>query len=227
MPTWTYYGTAILAMAVSYTIETSSWWIKALAAQGELGLYISRSNIYLYFGRFFALAFNALIAVRIEQGDTARAVLNALAFGFGAACLMHVILLRGTPLTWRGMELLRRVLFLPASSRQVTGAPSALRFPLVASTAGASFAFSLGTIVPLCLAVLVPSYRMSLSYTGQLLNAGGTLLLLFYVDQQLFRAIDRNELVRELPSYSAGRVIGFAVSGGLCYLFAVLGVGLG
>jgi hypothetical protein len=183
---------------------------------------MSRSNIYLYFGRFFALAFNALIAVRIEHGDSAALVIGGLCVGFILSAVLHFIFLRGNALTWVLMDALRRLLVLPAPSQKVSGRPHPIQWSLALSTAATSFAFSLGFSVPLCLAVLFPAYRMSLSYIGQLINASGTLLLLFYVDQRLFRALDRDELLHELPSYSAGRMIGFIGAGVSCYLFQAL-----
>jgi len=59
---------------------------------------------------------------------------------------------------------------------------------------------------------------MSLSYVGQTVNALGTIMLLFMVDQRLFRALDKGELNQTLPSYSLGRGLAFGISAVLCLL---------
>lgn len=211
-------ATAVVAMTAAFLVESSSWWIKGACPPGMVGLYVSRSNIYLYFGRFFALAYNAMIAFGIENGATARQVAGTLALGFGAACGAHLALLTGGGATRATMSALGRILFLPHHAWIVAPAPPARNRAIVLATATASLCFGLGISLPLLLAVFVPEYRMSLSYIGQTVNAMGTILLLFMVDQRLFRSLDEGTLLRDLPSYSLGRAVAFGIAGLVCLL---------
>ncbi|WP_152542133.1 hypothetical protein [Sphingomonas sp. RIT328] len=209
---------AAVAMTAAFLVESSSWWIKGACPPGMVGLYVSRSNIYLYFGRFFALAYNALIAFGIENGATARQVSGTLAIGFGAAFLAHLVMLSGGRATRVTMTMLGRILLLPHQQWNVAPAAIPRNKSIVLATATASLCFGLGISLPLLLAVFVPQYRMSLSYVGQTVNALGTILLLFMVDQRLFRSLDEGSLLNDLPSYSLGRAAAFGTAGVICAL---------
>lgn len=215
------FGVAVLAIICASVVETSSWWVKGCCPPGAIGLFVSRSNIYLYFGRFFTLGFNVLLAFSIERGASESDVAWTLGLGFLASAGVHLILLRGgRPTQWL-LSMLNRALFLP-NWQNVHPLPQAPRpsdlttRPLLWGTLAATLAFSLGASLPLLLAVAIPEYRMSLSYIGQVVNAMGTLALLFLVDQKLFKALDGGTLVTVLPFYGAGRAIAFAIAGILC-----------
>jgi hypothetical protein len=174
----------------------------------------------LYFGRFFTLAFNVLLAFAIERGASGEAIALTLGVGFLASALVHVLLLRGgRPTQWL-VSMLNRALLLP-NWQNVHPLPGELK-PVPLSphlfwgTMASTLAFSLGASLPLLLAVAFPDYRMSLSYIGQIVNALGTLALLFLVDQSLFKALDRGSLVTALPSYGTGRAVAFGAAGILC-----------
>ncbi|WEK44384.1 MAG: hypothetical protein P0Y64_06145 [Candidatus Sphingomonas colombiensis] len=201
-----------------FIVESSSWWIKGACTPGTIGLYVSRSNIYLYFGRFFSLAYNALIAFGIENGAPAQHVAATLAIGFAGTCVAHLLLLRGGAITHLTVAVMTRILLLPKPG-PYDGVPHPqMERRIVTSSAIASLCFGIGISLPLLLAVLVPQYRMSLSYVGQMVNALGTIMLLFMVDQRLFRSLDEGDLARTLPSYSMGRALAFGLSAALCFL---------
>lgn len=209
---------AAAAMMAAFIVESSSWWIKSACTPKTIGLYVSRSNIYLYFGRFFALAYNALIAFGIENGAPAGQVAATLAIGFAGTCVAHVLLLRGDAITHLTIAATARILFLPKPGPYVHAARPRMERRIVTATAIASLCFGIGISLPLLLAVFVPQYRMSLSYVGQTVNALGTIMLLFMVDQRLFRSLDEGDLAQTLPSYSIGRALAFGLSAVLCFL---------
>ncbi len=212
---------AALAMMASFLVESSTWWIRGACSPGMIGLYVSRSNIYQYCGRFFALAFNAFIAFSIENGATASYVTITLGTGFALTCLAHVLLLLGGTPTRVTLTLLTRVLFLPNQQLVEEDEKPPTRWGIVLPTAVATLCYSLGIALPLLLAVFIPQYRMSLSYSGQIVNAVGTFMLLLMVDQPMFRSLDRAQLHRDLPSYTAGRVWAFGIASVTCLLFYV------
>lgn len=214
------FSVAVLAIVCASIVETSSWWVKGCCPPGSIGLYVSRSNIYLYFGRFFTLGFNVLLAFSIERGASEQAVALTLGIGFLVSAIAHLLFLRGGRPTQMVVRALNRGLLLP-DWRNVHPLPDHLRPtplspPLFWGTMLATLAFTLGAALPLLLAVAIPEYRMSLSYIGQVVNATGTLALLFLVDQLLFKALDSGTLVTALPSYGFGRSVAFGLAGVLC-----------
>lgn len=204
---------APVSLALSLFVETSSWWVRAQAPPGAMGLYVSRSNIYLYGGRFFSLAFTSLIAFWIESGATSVGVALLIAGSLFCAAIFQLALLHHFRSVKAVMWLVIWALRLPApefhppSSRHVT------RRPLLLGTTVASLVFGFGTGMPLLAAVLVPEYRLSVSYIGQIINSVGTLVILLLVDQLLFRALDRGTLPDDVRDYGRGRVAGFLLAG--------------
>lgn len=207
------------AMMVSFLVESSTWWIRGACTPGFIGLYVSRSNIYQYCGRFFALAFNAFIAFSIENSASASYVTITLAAGFGLTCVAHFVFLTGGAPTRLAISVLGRVLFLPNQILIEDDDKPGRQWAIVLPTAFATSCYCLGMALPLLLAVFVPQYRMSLSYTGQIVNAVGTFMLLFMVDQPMFRSLDNARLHRDLPSYTAGRIIAFGIASVVCLCF--------
>ena len=207
------------AMMVSFLVESSTWWIRGACAPGMIGLYVSRSNIYQYCGRFFALAFSALIAFSIENAATASYVTITLAAGFALTCFAHAMLLLGGAPTRVAIATLSRILFLPNKLLVEDEAKPERRWAITLPTTFATLCYCLGMALPLLLAVFVPQYRMSLSYTGQIVNAVGTFMLLFMVDQPMFRSLDNARLHRDLPSYTLGRIWAFGIASVICICF--------
>ena len=220
------FSAAVIAIVCASVVETSSWWIKGCCPTGAIGLYVSRSNIFLYFGRFFTLGFNVLLAYSIERGASERTVALTLGFGFVASAIVHLVVLRGGPLTQLLLSGFNRTLFLPNAQNIHPVPPHLLppskSGPLLWGTTAATLAFSLGASLPLLLAVAIPEYRMSLSYIGQVVNAMGTLALLFLVDQSLFKSLDNGVLLTSLPIYGSGRALAFGLAGVLCIAAQIL-----
>jgi hypothetical protein len=210
---------AAASLAIASIIETSSWWIKGSSPRDKMGLYINRSNIFLYFGRTFVLVFTGLIAFAIERGATPHFVAAALTLSFALSCLAHILLMRGDKMTLGLLAILDKILVLPDPLQRDNLYRNRLNRSLLLGTAGSNFLFTLSFTIPLQLAVTFPAFRLSLSYTGQIVNAVGTIYLLFYVDQKLFRSMDEGNLHLYLPSYSYGRILAY---GSACLMCAVL-----
>lgn len=213
---------AILCMAISYAIETVSWSVRAAAPKGMIGFYVSRSNIFLYFGRFFTLAYSALIAVGIERGANIHYVATVLFCGFFSTSILHfAMILSGRCERWL-VGTACRLLFIKFDNVRSSRGSISIKGIITLPTATASLLFSVGITLPLLIAVIFPAYRLSLSYTGQIVNAAGTLLLLFLVDQRMFRSLDEGRLVEDMPSYIIGRALAFAAAGSLYLLLYLI-----
>ena len=201
-----------VALIVALVIESSSWWIKALCPPNQMGAYISRTNIYLYGGRFFVLVFSSGVAFHVESGQSPGRVSILVGVSMLFAALAQAALLNHGPVGRLVLRWAARLLRLDGafpSNDKVQRPWSPLSLPTLLS----SLAFGLGTGVPLLIAALIPEFRLSISYIGQIINAAGTLIILFYVDQRLYRSMDQGVLMSEMSGYTAGRVIGFTISG--------------
>lgn len=200
-----------IALAFAFFIETSSWWLRIEANKENVGLYISRSNIYLYGGRFFSLIFGVLLAFRIESGTDPKNISLLLSISF-----IISFILQATILNYRFRKLVIKVLSfilkLPAPKKchvkYIETNIESRRF-LFFSTLIASLSFSMGISVPMLLASIFIENRLVLANVGQLINALGMIFMLFFVDQRLYTALDKGTLFNNLIVYSQARILSF------------------
>jgi hypothetical protein len=202
-----------LSQAIAFLIETSSWLVRAQSSPSDLGLYVGRSNIYLYSARLFTLIFTASLAFAVETGYPISGIFTAIHLTFLVAAVLHAILLfEGVRM--RMMSLISGALLLP--KRGQVGSPVRVhdfKSRLFFMTLFTSVIFSLSLTAPILGAILVPAFRLSISYIGQVINFFGTIVVLFFVDQILFRAIDHREVNDVIMSYVTGRLVGFFLIG--------------
>jgi hypothetical protein len=210
---WAILIVAAFSLAISLLVETSSWWVRAQAPYGATGLYVSRSNIYLYGGRFFSLAFTSLIAFWIESGGTPIGVSLLLAGSLGFSAVFQILLLHNLRSISIVMRIVGWCLRLPKPEIRPPDRSRPAKWALLTATAASSLIFGIGLGAPLLAAVLVPEYRLSISYLGQIINSLGTLFVLLLVDQVLFASLDAGTLREDVLDYGRGRAIGFLLAG--------------
>ena len=209
---------AALSMAVALFIETSSWWIKSMCPERQMGRYISRTNIYLYTSRFFVVAFQSSIAFFIEAGESKKSVASILTLTFLFCGIIQFIILNKSKLTEYSTRYLAYAIGLrDTMPLRIPGAlaPRSRRIGYI--TCLISLVFGLGAGIPLMAAALFPAHRLSISYIGQVLNSLGTLLTLFYVDQALYRAMDQGHLMDDILGFTFGRIAGVLLAAA-CFL---------
>ena len=212
---------AIASLTLALLIETLSWWIRGKAPSNMLGIFVSRSNIFLYGGRLFTLIFTSIIAFSIETGNGLAEVMRDFAAAFLIATICHTLLLIPRFEDGRWMSLTLFLMRLPHVERPYTNILSSQRNPIILGTALASIIFAFGNGAPLILATIFPEFRLSISGIGQIINAAGTFLILFIVDQILFKSMDKGELLAAVRVYTIGRVAGLGAS---ALLFFTIGV---
>lgn len=204
-----------ITLSTSLLIETSSWCLRVYAVSGNIGIYIARTNIYLYGGRFFALLTQVLVSFLVDQGADSLVTLHIFLWGFIAATVIHVIFL-GRKFTRSSLEaMLLRMMRLEMPKPQVV--ESNLNRRLFLATSAASTFFSLALMTPLVLASFFPDYRLTLNNAGSLINFLGMLVLLGYLDPMLYRALDDGLIAQKIESYIWGRATGFV----LCVLILI------
>lgn len=209
--------------AVAFLIETSSWLVRAQSASGQLGLYVGRSNIYLYFARMFTLLFTASLALSVEVGQAPKVIYESICATFIVSSLLHFLLIIPSSRHFI-IKIVSTILFLPNKfSRSPNLGANIFSNKLFWLTSVTSLIFSVSLTAPILGAILFPEFRLSISYVGQVINFFGTIIILFFVDQILFRAIDSNEIEEILVSYIIGRLCGFFVVG---IAFLLIGYGL-
>lgn len=196
-------------IAVSSIIETSSWDLRSLASRDNKGLFIARTNIYLYGGRFFLIIFSTGLSYLVDTNATAAEISLVIFSSYIIAALAHLLLIYGSAskLIIKSCARLLRLPYKKFSTQHVFNAKI-----FWFTSLSASF-FCLATVAPFTIATQFPEYRMTLSGIGQLINSLGTLILLFMVDPLLFRLLDKNILSSSIRSYTMGRLFGYILGG--------------
>lgn len=207
-------------LSVALFIDTSAWWIRSLAQPTDVGLYVSRSNIYLYGGRFFSLAFVVAVSLAIEIGATPKQVAICCFYTFCLASLLQLVCVMKNFNNGAVMKVMMRILILP-KKLQNDKAGLVKNKKLFITTIFASFVFAIGNGMPLLFASIFIDYRLSMSNLGQIINSLGMVCLLLFVDQDLFKAIDNGTIQSEVIVYTRGRFIGLMLAA-IAYLLVSL-----
>lgn len=210
-----------VALAVSFFVETSSWWIRVAATKDNFGYYISRSNIYLYGGRFFALIFGVLLSVQVESRTKPADIAFLICICFFFSCLLQTMMLNKN-IRFVLINKLCHMLRLPLLEKcfdTPTIIDTMQRRNLFIGTLISSSLFSLGVSIPLFIASVFIENRLVVSNLGQLINAFGMIIILFFVDQKLYEAFDSGNLYSNLVVYSLARSLSFLL---ICLLFGAI-----
>ena len=199
---------AATGFGLSLLVETTSWSLRAMSSENNHGFFNARANIYLYGGRFFSLLFMMIISLLVDKQINSSHVILFVAISVTCAAIIQFFYWRSI-LFFNYLNKIIAHLFL----HKVTGLKS-IRFhkkidqKLFLNTLFASSILVLGVTSPYILASVYPEVRMTISTLGQVINAIGTLILLFSVDPILFRKMDTNSLHTYIFSYIKGRCFG-------------------
>ena len=204
---------AAISIVISLFIETSAWWIKAFCPPNRIGHFVARTNIYLYGSRMFSLLFSSGIAACVEVGESRWMVALLISASFAVALVSQVLLINRSRTALRTIELLARMIMLKERVQIDHGHAPVPNNRLTLATALGTYIFGLGVGLPLLLASLVPQHRLVISYSGQIINFAGSLTVIIYVDQTLFRSMDSGNIRDDVLAFTRGRKIGlFAIS---------------
>lgn len=215
-----FYILVVISLSMSFLVETSSWCARSYAGKGNIGIFIARTNIYLYGGRFFAIASQVLIGYLVDSGAVPIQTLGIFFFGFVLSVLTHFVILGNR--SWRyGFE--KKLLFLLQlkSDRQADSISFPINQALFWATSVVSTFFAIALMAPLVLASAFPEYRLTLNNSGSLINFFGMLLLLGYLDPMMYKSLDDDTFNQKIESYIWGRMTGFAVCATLLALVLI------
>lgn len=213
-----------IALAVSFFIETSSWWIRIYASANNVGQYISSSNIYLYGGRFFALVFSLLLAIEIESGSNSFNIAVLFCISFFASALLQIPLFHHKSRLFL-IKNLSVLLSLPSSKFETFEENVSDEFEinnLFTATLASTILFSIGISMPLFIASIFVENRLVISNLGQLINSFGMIILLFFVDKKLYSSLDNGYLFQTVQVYSLARFAAFAIVSALYAMLCIV-----
>ncbi|BCA66198.1 lipid II flippase family protein [Fluviibacter phosphoraccumulans] len=199
-----------IGLSISLGMETLSWTVRSLADAGQMGHFISRTNVFLYGARIFNLLFVMLISFFIDSGMGAKNILFIIGLSFVMVTIFH------GPLTFskkletdvsKAIGLLLGVSAAEGINYNICQPSVRLAYFTALSTA----VFTAGLSVPYVLASWFPEYRMTMSTISQIINSIGTVLLLFLVDPLMYRMMDKGALNSSISSYVKGRFMGYGI----------------
>lgn len=209
----------VFSLATSYLIETSSWYLRVHSLPNNIGHFISKSNILLYLGRFFAILSQLLVSLFIDNGVGTAFVITIYFSASIFSVAVHYIIFFNLTVRNKLISVLLFILRLPKNSLIDATLVATNDKKLILATTIVTSIFVLGMTLPMVLASMYPDLRLTMSNLGSGVNFFGMLLLLSYLDPILYRELDRGHLVLKIDSYISGKIIAYIVSSSLLGLF--------
>lgn len=213
-------------------VDSTAWHIRALARSEERGAFISKTNIFLYGGRFFSLVYMTSLAYLVDIGGTAVEIILVSAGGFFIASVANHLVLGIRHVRKKFVLVVASILRLPRRPCDISGADfricsrEALKSRLFIFSSVATFVFSMGISIPYIVASIFPEYRMTFNNLGQIINSVGMLLVLVFIDNQMYKDWDRGIIVNSNEHYTGSRTFGLMVSAIIYFICAALVVEL-
>jgi len=199
---------ATLGFGVSLLVETTSWTLRAMSTKSNQGHFNARANIYLYGGRFFALLFMMILSLIVDHEADLHHVLFFIAMSVSFAAFIQL-------LYWSSSVFFKSVNYiiiflLLKKMRYVNPIKNhdKVDHTLFLNSWIATSILIFGVTSPYILASIMPEIRMTIATFGQVINAIGTIILLFKVEPLLYRRMDKNDLHIHVFSYIKGRCFG-------------------
>lgn len=206
-----YFG-LIVALGFALLIETTSWSIKSYSKQEFKGIFVAKTNIYLYGARLFLLFYTVGLSYLVDTKMQISDLIKLVSISYLLTALLHASILNDK-IHVAVCEYFMRIIGIPQLYRRQKSKTKIISIKLVFKTSVSSFVFTLAMAAPYISASLFPELRMTFSAIGQIINSFGTLILLFYVDPTLYRLMDSNKLMEGLYGYFIGRILGFFIGG--------------
>jgi hypothetical protein len=199
---------ATLGFGVSLLVETTSWTLRAMSTKSNQGHFNARANIYLYGGRFFALLFMMILSLIVDHEADLHQVLFFISISVSFAAFIQL-------LYWNSSVFFKSVNYiiiflLLKKMRYVNPIKNhdKVDHTLFLNSWIATSILIFGVTSPYILASIMPEIRMTIATFGQVINAIGTIILLFKVEPLLYRRMDKNDLHIHVFSYIKGRCFG-------------------
>jgi len=205
---------AVASVTVAMIVDSTAWHIRGLARVEERGAFISKTNIFLYGGRFFSLLYMTSLAYLVDIGGTATEIILVSAAGFFISSIANHVVLGTRTVRKRFVETVASALRLPSRECDIEAdhfrifSRAATKNRLFLFSSMATFIFSMGISVPYVIASIFPEYRMTFNNLGQIINSLGMLMVLLIIDNQMYRDWDRGSIRESNEHYTSSRTFG-------------------
>lgn len=222
---------AIASVSVAMIIDSTAWHIRGLARVEERGAFISKTNIFLYGGRFFSLLYMTSLAYLVDVGGTAVEIIFVSAAGFFISSIANHVVLGTRKVRKRFVETVAGALRLPPRECDIDAdhfrifSRVAMKNRLFLFSSMATFVFSMGISVPYVIASIFPEYRMTFNNLGQIINSLGMLMVLLIIDNQMYRDWDKGSIRESNEHYTSSRTFGL-MTASLIYFSATVAIAI-
>ena len=220
--------TAVSALSVAMIIDSTAWHIRALALSEERGVFISKTNIFLYGGRFFSLLYMTSLAYLVDIGGKAVELITVSALGFSiSSAANHFVLGKRNNRKWF-VETAAKALRLPPRKCNIDAqffnvvSRSTLNNRLFILSSSATLIFSMGISIPYVVASVFPEYRMTFNNLGQIINSIGMLMVLLAIDNKMYRDWDNGEIHESNEYYTSSRTVGLLLAAAIYWLSSAI-----
>lgn len=210
----------IISLPMLFLLESITWYIRSLSIENKIAWVIAKTNMVVYFSRFFYLAYLTLIYYQLENGSSLNKTLTILFCAF----LISVVF-QGLIFTSIGKSVIQKISNLYGIEiNKIEVKKRKIDIKLFIYNVMAVILISLGVILPAILAYIYPNQRLTLSVSYQIMNAFGTFILLSKVDPVLSESMDLGYLNEIIRSYLLSRILAFTIGAlfvGFIYIYAI------
>lgn len=207
-------------LALSVLCDLHGYYVKSSLQPDQQAVVIAFGNWVIYLARMMNVGFAMVLAFMYElQMPIRLSVIFFMGFFFAwmgsmgyvrssvvERCLSSVLglLFYGPFPQLKGVEYWRRVGF-------------GVRVRWLSMMLSAAFVY-LALLLPFVAARLLPEFRMTVVFVGQLMNFMSTAILLAYIEPRMMQGLDRNAPQNEMDGFISGRVM---LVGGMAVLSLV------
>jgi hypothetical protein len=189
-----------------------------MSTKSNHGFFNARANVYLYGGRFFALLFMMILSLIVDREPDFHRMLIFISTSVSLAGIIHLLYLNSSAF----FKLINRIIIFLLLKKIAYVNPlkayNKVDDTLFLNSWIATSILVFGVTSPYILACIMPEIRMTIATFGQVINAVGTVILLFKVEPLLYRRMDKNDLHIHIFSYIKGRCFGLIFTAGIFWL---------
>ncbi len=189
-----------------------------MSTKSNHGFFNARANVYLYGGRFFALLFMMILSLIVDREPNFHHVLIFISISVSLAAIIQLLYWNSSTF----FKCINRIIIFLLLKKMPYVTPlkthNKVDHTLFLNSWIATSILVFGVTSPYILACIMPEIRMTIATFGQVINAVGTVILLFKVEPLLYRRMDKNDLHVHVFSYIKGRCFGLILAAGIFWL---------
>ena len=183
-----------------------------MSTKSNHGLFNSRANVYLYGGRFFALLFMMILSLIVDKEPNFHRVLIFISISVSLAAIIQFLYWQSSIFFKCVNRIIIFLLLKNIPNINPLKIYNKVDRTLLLNSWVATSILVFGVTSPYILACIMPEIRMTISTFGQVINAVGTVILLFKVEPLLYRRMDKKDLHIHVFSYIKGRCFGLILA---------------